>query len=218
MTSTRKKQLFNNSYGKIHANKVNALRSNLAGNTNTNSNSNNSSRVNRLNVQTDRTNPPPSQSFRISNPPLAGTNRTKKANQQQTDNKNDEKMMIKQFRTTNMPYSPLQTPPRLKALNGHYDFPKSYNTTSNDPYSNINPLPSIRSPYQSSRDNNSNFPNLESWGITNQASLYDDPNNLNLYRYNPSPLLPMYGLVSTSHGKKNKKQKVKSSFSNNSMI
>ena len=168
-------------------------------------------------MQTDRTNPP-SQSFRISNNPptntfgKGATNRNNNNNSNvvkrgNTDKNNEDKMMLRQqFRSSNVPYSPLQTPPRLRALNGAYDFPKAYNTTSNDPYSNINPLPSIRSPYQSSRDGNANFPNLESWGITNQAALYDDPN---VYRYNPSPLLPMYSLLNHSTNKKNKKQKVR---------
>lgn len=63
----------------------------------------------------------------------------------------------------------------------------------NDPFG-INPLPSLRSPYQSARDPFLQHPNLESWGVTDQA--YDT------YRFNPSPYLPVYNSI------RNKPQKV----------
>jgi hypothetical protein len=65
----------------------------------------------------------------------------------------------------------------------------------NDPFG-INPLPSIRSPFQSARDPFLQHPNLESWGVSNQ--MYDS------FHFNPSPYLPVYNNI-----KNNKKpQKV----------
>lgn len=62
---------------------------------------------------------------------------------------------------------------------------------SNDPYG-INPLPHIRSPYTSARDQ-SYYPNLDSWGEKNYAN-YDD-NSYTTFDYDRmSPFLPSYNL------------------------
>jgi hypothetical protein len=65
----------------------------------------------------------------------------------------------------------------------------------NDPFG-INPLPSIRSPFQSARDPFLQHPNLESWGVSNQ--MYDS------FHFNPSPYLPVYNNIKNSK----KQQKV----------
>lgn len=75
----------------------------------------------------------------------------------------------------NRSYSPLRTPTNYRNNSGK---------TNNDPYG-INPLPNIKSPYVSSRDQAQ--PNLESWGVSNQP-LYDSFN----YRQATSPFLPTY--------------------------
>jgi hypothetical protein len=82
-------------------------------------------------------------------------------------------------------YTPINTPPRLRALNHGNEggVTNSYSATSQTL------LPGI-SPYTSARQNNHNnyneIPNLESWGITNQPRNED---MYSLYRYNPSPLI-----------------------------
>jgi hypothetical protein len=62
------------------------------------------------------------------------------------------------------------------------------NSNRNDLFG-INPLPNINSPYLSAREYAP--PNLESWGVTNQA---ETDSFLN-FRNSVSPLLPMYKLT-----------------------
>lgn len=87
-------------------------------------------------------------------------------------NNNNNKSKIT---NNNRSYSPLRTPVNYRNNSGR---------TNNDPYG-INPLPNIKSPYVSSRDQVQ--PNLESWGISNQP-MYDSLN----YRQATSPFLPTY--------------------------
>ena len=99
-------------------------------------------------------------------------------------------------------YTPINTPPRLRALNQPNDNGHSYSATSQAL------LPGI-SPYASARQNNNNYneiPNLESWGITNQPRNED---MYSLYRYNPSPLINHNIMPTYNTGLLVKERKVK---------
>ncbi len=63
------------------------------------------------------------------------------------------------------------------------------NSANGDIFQAINPLPNIKSPYLSARDLNYRYPNLESWGVTNQP--FDD---MSSYR-NVSPFLPVFNSI-----------------------
>ena len=75
------------------------------------------------------------------------------------------------------------------ALNTPTQYRNNTSARSSDAFQSINPLPDIKSPYLSARDLNYRYPNLESWGITNQP--YED---LSSYR-NVSPFLPVYNSI-----------------------
>ena len=210
LTNNRRKQQQRNTntYGRIYANKLNHIKSN---------NDNNSYALN--NGATTTTN---SKQHQANNKII---NSTRLNNNNSNNNTNRSTKMIKQpfmrnnnyNRNSNMnggrlqQYSPLQTPPRLKSLNngggnygdenGGYSRYSSSKKSNIDPY-NINPLPNIRSPYRSSREQHYALPNLESWGIKNASGGFDDALG-GYYRYNPSPLMPMYSLLN------NKSQKVR---------
>ena len=118
-----------------------------------------------------------------------------KSNKNKLSNLNDQKLLIPSNSHDNEE-NHYRKPNKMTSYVNHSNFtplhtPKHLRNNSikaNDIFG-INPLPSIRSPYSSAREPIDPFPNLESWGITNQPQ-YDE--TFFNHRYNNSPYLPVY--------------------------